>query len=204
MSELLYAGSGVQELSDADISLRQGGGGSAEFYCTRPQFADSPHYIIFYAPWCGHCHNVAPTMKELAKTILVGAVNSDVANDATQRVGISGFPTIFFFKNASASPVKYEGDRSLEAFQSFKEQAVPKSTGMPVPNSPEWNDMLRRALLTAVHSVKSDMIKPLPVMSHRKKTPRSSSRLRKKGGSLRKRSKTRKGRKVSKNNRRRR
>lgn len=197
MSELLYAGSGVQELSDADISLRQGGGGSAEFYCTRPQFADSPHYIIFYAPWCGHCHNVAPTMKELAKTMLVGAVNSDVASDATQRVGISGFPTIFFFKNASASPVKYEGDRSLEAFQSFKEQAVPKSTTMPVPNSPEWNAILRRALHTAVDSVKSEITNP--------PTSPSSYRLpKRKRGSLRKRSKTRKGRKVSKNSRRRR
>ena len=197
MSELLYAGSGVQELSDADISLRQGGGGSAEFYCTRSQFADSPHYIIFYAPWCGHCHNVAPTMKELAKTMLVGAVNSDVASDATQRVGISGFPTIFFFKNASASPVKYEGDRSLEAFQSFKEQAVPKSTTMPVPNSPEWNAILRRALLTAVHSVKSEITNP--------PTSPSSYRIpKRKRGSLRKRSKTRKDRKVSKNSRRRR
>jgi thiol-disulfide isomerase/thioredoxin len=197
MSELLYAGSGVQELSDADISLRQGGGGSAEFYCTRPQFADSPQYIIFYAPWCGHCHNVAPTMKELAKTMLVGAVNSNVASDATQRVGISGFPTIFFLKNASASPVKYEGDRSLEAFQSFKEQAVPKSTTMPVPNSPEWNAILRRALLTAVHSVKNQITNP--------PTSPSSYRLHKrKGGSLRKRSKTRKDRKVSKNSRRRR
>ena len=154
-----YAGSNVIELRNNDISPRPGTG---KFYCNRPDFAENPHYIIFYAPWCGHCTHVAPTMVELANKMLVGAVNTDIEKDATNIAEVKGYPTIYFFKNADSEPVLYNDNRSLEKLLLFKNNNVPKVSEYPLsqatqltPDSPEWKlTLLRRALYTAMDSMK--------------------------------------------------
>lgn len=71
--------------------------------------------VEFYAPWCGHCKNMAPEWEKAAKqlkgVVKLGAV--DMTTD--ERVGapykIEGFPTLKWFGDNKKSPVNYEGGR---------------------------------------------------------------------------------------------
>jgi thiol-disulfide isomerase/thioredoxin len=76
--------------------------------------------ILFYAPWCIHCKNVAPIWEKLASRLPFYKI---YAFDCVANAGhldkiktdkpdmISGFPTIYFYKNGI--PIeKYEDERS--------------------------------------------------------------------------------------------
>jgi len=57
-------------------------------------------FIKFFAPWCGHCKNLAPKWTDMASelvgnpTVLVGEIDCDDENDLCEDHGIEGFPTI--------------------------------------------------------------------------------------------------------------
>lgn len=59
--------------------------------------------VDFWAPWCGPCRIIAPTIEELAKEyvgkIKVGKLNTDENPEVATRYGIMGIPTIMFFKD---------------------------------------------------------------------------------------------------------
>jgi protein disulfide-isomerase A1 len=75
-------------------------------------------FVEFYAPWCGHCKNLAPIWDQLGakapKTDFVIAKMDATANDIPSEFGIQiqGFPTLKLFR-ADGRVVDYEGDRSL-------------------------------------------------------------------------------------------
>lgn len=63
--------------------------------------------VKFYAPWCGHCSNMIHSLEflgselpKMGKPFFVAAVNctnKTVGNDLlAQKIGIKGFPTLFF------------------------------------------------------------------------------------------------------------
>lgn len=60
--------------------------------------------VEFYAPWCGHCRNLAPVMKKVGKKldglVQVVTVNCDVDSNKPLcgEYGIEGFPTLKVFK----------------------------------------------------------------------------------------------------------
>ncbi|XP_053893469.1 sulfhydryl oxidase 1 [Malaclemys terrapin pileata] len=75
--------------------------------------SSSAWLVEFYASWCGHCVHFAPTWRALAADIQewspavnVGVVDcADIANQKTcGKFGITGFPTLKFFKAFSKSP----------------------------------------------------------------------------------------------------
>ena len=59
-----------------------------------------PAIVDFWAPWCGPCRMVAPTLEKLAKEyagkLLVAKVNTDEHSEWAQRYGIQGIPTMLF------------------------------------------------------------------------------------------------------------
>ncbi|KAI7884214.1 disulfide isomerase [Lichtheimia hyalospora FSU 10163] len=79
--------------------------------------------VEFYAPWCGHCKNLAPIYEKVA-TAFANEPNCKVAKidaDSERAIGteyeISGFPTIkFFAAGEDKEPVAYEGPRSEAGF----------------------------------------------------------------------------------------
>lgn len=82
--------------------------------------------IEFYAPWCGHCKNLEPLYKKLAKQLLktnpdVVVVKMDAtANDVHPLFKVEGFPTIYFLKaNEKDNPIPFTGDRSLKKLKEF-------------------------------------------------------------------------------------
>ncbi|TFK06908.1 Sulfhydryl oxidase 1 [Platysternon megacephalum] len=75
--------------------------------------SSSAWLVEFYASWCGHCLHFAPTWRALAADIQewspavkLGVLDcADIANQKTcRKFGITGFPTLKFFKAFSKSP----------------------------------------------------------------------------------------------------
>jgi protein disulfide-isomerase-like protein len=54
--------------------------------------------LEYYAPWCGHCKQLAPTYKKVAASlkgkVRVGAVECDANPELAKRAGITGFPSL--------------------------------------------------------------------------------------------------------------
>jgi len=96
-----------------------------------------PSFVKFYAPWCGHCKNLAPIFEQLADTFSphkdkVHIVKIDADGDGKEtgkKYGVSGFPTLKWFPNGvDSDPEPYEGGRDLETLVDF----ISKKTGIRV------------------------------------------------------------------------
>uniref|UniRef100_A0A8W8ICK7 protein disulfide-isomerase n=1 Tax=Magallana gigas TaxID=29159 RepID=A0A8W8ICK7_MAGGI len=92
-------------------------------------------FVEFYAPWCGHCKQLAPIWDELAEKFkdrddLVIAKMDSTANEVEQ-VKVQSFPTLKFFPKGSQQVVDYNGERTLEALAKFVESGGKDGAGEP-------------------------------------------------------------------------
>jgi thioredoxin 1 len=62
--------------------------------------SELPVIVDFWAPWCGPCKMVAPTLDKLAQEmegkLIVAKVNTDEYAQWMQKFGIQGIPTLLF------------------------------------------------------------------------------------------------------------
>ncbi|XP_075641916.1 putative protein disulfide-isomerase A6 [Castanea sativa] len=81
--------------------------------------------VEFYAPWCGHCKNLAPTYEKVAtafkleEDVVIANLDADKYKDLGEKYGVSGFPTLKFFPKGNKAGEEYEGGRDLEDFVAF-------------------------------------------------------------------------------------
>jgi protein disulfide-isomerase A1 len=75
---------------------------------------------FFYAPWCGHCRQVAPHWTEASVSVQlewpdVKLIKVDMTRDGNielrARYAIRGFPSLKLFKAHSPLPYEYRGPR---------------------------------------------------------------------------------------------
>jgi len=85
---------------------------------------DKHVFVEFYAPWCGHCKELAPTWDSLAeklashKDVIIAKIDG-TANEV-EGVDVQSYPTLKFFpKGADKTAVDYDGARDLAALTAF-------------------------------------------------------------------------------------
>ncbi|KAJ1861788.1 protein disulfide-isomerase precursor [Coemansia sp. RSA 989] len=82
--------------------------------------------VEFYAPWCGHCKNLAPMHEKLGQLVkgsgVVIAKMDAIANDvppSESALQIDGFLNIVRIRGEDNSIIEYKGKRSLESLLEF-------------------------------------------------------------------------------------
>lgn len=85
------------------------------------------HFVMFYAPWCGHCQRVAPTWEQLAqqmnaddtKNVRIAKVDCTTDSQICSDEDVTGYPTLKFYKLGSSESVKFKGTRDLPSLTLF-------------------------------------------------------------------------------------
>ncbi|XP_023548944.1 probable protein disulfide-isomerase A6 isoform X2 [Cucurbita pepo subsp. pepo] len=81
--------------------------------------------VEFYAPWCGHCKNLAPIYEKVAAAfklendVVIANLDADKYKDLAEKYGISGFPTLKFFPKGNKDGEDYDGGRDVGDFVNF-------------------------------------------------------------------------------------
>ena len=102
-------------------------------------------FVEFYAPWCGHCKQVAPVWDKLgeqfddSEKVVIAKMDLTANQLETLQVSVmiiyiilstlwsfqvKGFPTFKLFKAGDNAGVDYTGPRNLEAFADFLKENI--------------------------------------------------------------------------------
>lgn len=97
--------------------------------------------VEFYAPWCGHCKNLAPEWETAATSlknsgVKLGAVDATVESSLASKYGVQGYPTIKVFPPGKKGKAQdYKGPREANGIVDYALKLLEQS-GVP-PNTPE-------------------------------------------------------------------
>ena len=95
----------------------------------KDEVAKSNNFVMFYAPWCGHCKRLHPTWDELAKKfntddaseVVIAKVDCTVETSVCSDNDVTGYPTLKFFEKDGKddSAEKYRGGRDKDSLVKF-------------------------------------------------------------------------------------
>ena len=78
--------------------------------------------LLFYAPWCQHCHAMLPNYAEACAQVgnhaSLGQVNCDNSPQIVSLYGLRGFPTVLRFVDGEVDE-EYQGDRGTASLVDF-------------------------------------------------------------------------------------
>ncbi|KAJ3177767.1 hypothetical protein HDU87_004289 [Geranomyces variabilis] len=83
---------------------------------------NTPWFIMFHAPWCGHCKKLKPVFEDLAPSLQglvnIGAVDCTTESKICQGRGVRGYPTVKFMLQPHVE-LEYRGPRTYQALREF-------------------------------------------------------------------------------------
>ena len=111
------------------------------------QIVDKHEHVLvkFYAPWCGHCKQLAPIWEELSANmdneqssegIILAEVDCTKDKDVCQRFHIAVYPTLLYF--ADRKMFRYSLDRDLPSFTDFVLKGYREESPEEIPAPPSW------------------------------------------------------------------
>lgn len=131
--------------------------------------------VEFYAPWCGHCKNLAPAFEKAAKSLSglakVAAVNCDeeANKPLCGQMGVQGFPTLKIVrpgKKAGKPAIEdYQGARSAKAIVEAVKDKIPNHvTRLKDSEVESWTEKDGpKAILFSDKGVVSALVKALAI-----------------------------------------
>eukprot|EP00732_Lithocolla_globosa_P004861 Lithocolla_globosa_v1_NODE_4674_length_1389_cov_7.670915.p1 type:complete len:444 gc:universal NODE_4674_length_1389_cov_7.670915:53-1384(+) len=83
-------------------------------------------FLKFYAPWCGHCKNLAPVIDEVALdlqgVVNVGRVDCTSESSLCESYGVRGYPTLKFKNDGQVHD--YKNPRNRETITKFCSKVI--------------------------------------------------------------------------------
>ena len=112
----------------------------------------NPVVVDLWAPWCGPCRMVKPSLEKLSKEyegrVELWEINADESQELLKELKVYGIPTLISYNNGTET-VRYVGVKPYSELKSLFEALstgnVPTATGLST-----WNRVLRLAAGTIV------------------------------------------------------
>jgi len=123
---------------------------------------ETPWMVEYYAPWCGHCKNLAPEWAAAAESmagdgVRFGAVDADKHKDLGARFGVKGFPTIKMFEASAKSDSDakdYNGPRDASGLTAAAAKLAEASPSAPaitqIVSQAVWDEVCKKVCLAVV------------------------------------------------------
>ena len=83
--------------------------------------SETPVLVDFWAPWCGPCRLLTPTLEKLAdetESVVVAKLNVDENQLLAAKYQVRGIPTLILFKDGNLDK-KVSGVQSLDNLKKF-------------------------------------------------------------------------------------